>query len=212
MASKTNKIGLILCSTRTPRSAPHLASFVHSLLPPSPSTPSYTVETIDLLDWPLPLHTTEPTVPTRLPAVSLPAAYTNATTRAWSAHIASFDAFIFLCPQYNWGYPAAIKNAIDYLFHEWTGKPALVVSYGGRGGGLGRDQLVQVLKGLRMRVVEDPTVGFAFQDGKDWGMQAKAEGGEDLGDLLGDQGFWAEQRVALVQAFNELLALLQNVG
>lgn len=208
-SAKTHKIGLVLCSTRTPRSGPQLASFVHSLIP---SSPSYTVETIDLLDWNLPLHTTEPTVPTRLSASSLPAAYTNATTRAWSAHILSFDAFIFLCPQYNWGYPAAIKNAIDYLFHEWTGKPAMVVSYGGRGGGLGRDQLMQVLKGLRMRVVEEPSVGFAFRDGHDRGMQATAEKGEDLGQILADEGFWREQRDALVKAFNELLALLQNVS
>ncbi|CRG91604.1 hypothetical protein PISL3812_08654 [Talaromyces islandicus] len=217
MSSKTNKIGLILCSTRTPRSAPQLASFILSLLPasPPPSTststpsPSYTIQKIDLLDWPLPLHTTEPSLPTRLPASSLPESYTQPTTRAWSAHIASFDGFIFLCPQYNWGYPASIKNALDYIYHEWTGKPAMVVSYGGRGGGRGGAQLVQVLKGLRMKVVEEPRVEFAFQEGKDRDMQGKAEKGEGLGEFLLDEGFWVEQRVALGKAFGELLALLE---
>lgn len=46
--------------------------------------------------------------------------------------------------QYNWGYPAALKNAIDYLYHEWKGKPAAIVSYGTRGGGKAAAQLQQV--------------------------------------------------------------------
>lgn len=205
----SNKIGLIICSTRTPRSAPQLASFVHSLLPPTSTSP-YTIENIDLLDWPLPLHTNVPTVPGRLSPSDLPNAYTNSITRAWSAHIASFSGFIFLCPQYNWGYPAAVKNAIDQLFHEWTGKPAMVVTYGGRGGGLAGDQLIQVLKGLRMRVVEEPRVGFAFREGADRDMQSKAEAGEDLSEFLvhGDEEFWADQRGALTRAFEEFRVLL----
>jgi NAD(P)H-dependent FMN reductase len=139
----------------------------------------------------------------------LPHSYTQPTTRAWSAHIASFDAFIFLCPQYNWGYPAAIKNALDYLFHEWTGKPAMVVSDGGRGGGKGGDQLVEVLKGLRMKVVEEPRVGFAFREGQDGDMQGKAERGEDLGEFFEAERFWEEGKDALGRAFGELLVLLQ---
>ena len=50
------------------------------------------------------------------------------------------------CPamQYNWGYPAALKNAVDYLYHSWNGKPAMIVSYGSHGGGKGAAQLKQV--------------------------------------------------------------------
>ena len=44
------------------------------------------------------------------------------------------SALMFVTPQYNWGYPASLKNAIDYLFREWNDKPAIVVSYGSRGG------------------------------------------------------------------------------
>ena len=46
--------------------------------------------------------------------------------------------------QYNWGYPAALKNAVDYLYHSWNGKPAMIVSYGSHGGGKGAAQLNQV--------------------------------------------------------------------
>ena len=46
--------------------------------------------------------------------------------------------------QYNWGYPAALKNALDYLYQSWNGKPAMIVSYGSHGGGKGAAQLKQV--------------------------------------------------------------------
>lgn len=46
--------------------------------------------------------------------------------------------------QYNWGYTASLKNALDYLFHEWNSKPAGIVSYGSRGGGKAAVQLEQV--------------------------------------------------------------------
>ena len=51
---------------------------------------------------------------------------------------------LLLSAQYNWGYPAALKNAIDYLYHEWKGKPAAIISYGTRGGGKAAEQLKQV--------------------------------------------------------------------
>ena len=64
-----------------------------------------------------------------------------------------YDAFIFVTPQYNWSIPASLKNALDYLYYEWVGKPAGIVSYGSRGGGKAADHLKGVLEGLRMRVV-----------------------------------------------------------
>lgn len=64
-----------------------------------------------------------------------------------------YDAFIFVTPQYNWSIPASLKNALDYLFHEWKGKPAGIVSYGSRGGGKAADHLKGILTGLKMVVV-----------------------------------------------------------
>ena len=81
--------------------------------------------------------------------------YKHAHTKAWSNLISSFAGFVFVFPQYNWGYPAALKNALDYLYYEWRDKPATTVTYGTRGGGLGAHQIRQVLDGLHMRTLSD---------------------------------------------------------
>jgi NAD(P)H-dependent FMN reductase len=57
--------------------------------------------------------------------------YLHQHTRDWSAAIGRADAVVFVTPEYNHGYPATIKNAIDFLYHEWADKPAGFVSYGG---------------------------------------------------------------------------------
>src|SRR4051812_46674182 len=55
-------------------------------------------------------------------------------TKDWSAKVDSADAFVFVMPEYNYGFTAPLKNAIDYLHHEWRYKPVGLVSYGGGGG------------------------------------------------------------------------------
>lgn len=104
------------------------------------------VEVIDLSDWYLPMDD-EPFLPAT-------GEYTQPHTRQWSAKIAEGDMFIFIFPQYNWGYPAALKNAIDHLYNEWKGKPALLISYANRGGGKAAAQLRQVLEGIGMQPME----------------------------------------------------------
>lgn len=56
--------------------------------------------------------------------------------RALGERLAAADAFIVVTPVYNRGYPASLKNAIDWFFQEWVAKPVGFVSYGGVGGGL----------------------------------------------------------------------------
>src|SRR5690348_13390945 len=62
--------------------------------------------------------------------------YEYAHTRAWSEAVDAADAFAFVTPEYNHGLNAPLKNAIDFLHHEWTYKPVGIVSYGGVSGGL----------------------------------------------------------------------------
>lgn len=81
------------------------------------------------------------------PGIPAMGEYRQAHTRARSRKIAGADGFVFVSPQYNWGYPAPLKNALDHVYREWRGKPAVIVTYGGHGGGKCSAQLLQVIEG-----------------------------------------------------------------
>jgi NAD(P)H-dependent FMN reductase len=77
--------------------------------------------------------------------------YRHEHTRDWSAIVDASDAFVMVTPEYNYGYPAALKNAIDYLHEEWHDKPVGFVSYGGVAAGTRAvQQLKQVVTTLKM--------------------------------------------------------------
>lgn len=102
-------------------------------------------ELIDLSQWHLPMDD-EPGIPAM-------GSYAQAHTKAWSDKVTTARSLIFVTPQYNWGYPAVLKNAIDHLYNEWHDKPAVIVSYGGHGGTRCAAQLRQVLEAVKMRPV-----------------------------------------------------------
>ena len=97
--------------------------------------------------------------------------YTKQHTKDWSAIIDRADAVVFVTPEYNYGYPASIKNAIDFLHREWRDKPVGFVSYGGVAAGTRAvQQLKQVVTTLRMTPVFDsvniPFHAQLIKDGK----------------------------------------------
>lgn len=159
------RVAVVTCSTRCPRLNPTITHYVYDVLTSDPMIPiansstgntsesrQISLEILDLATQSLPLYD-ESVIPASLPADNPTPHYGKAHSRAWSAVIKEFDAFIFVTPQYNWSIPASLKNALDYLFYEWKGKPAGIVSYGSRGGSKAADHLKGVLTGLRMRVV-----------------------------------------------------------
>ncbi|MEH1122951.1 NADPH-dependent FMN reductase [Micromonospora sp. CPCC 206061] len=82
--------------------------------------------------------------------------YLHEHTRRWSATIAEADAFVFVMPEYNFGFSAPLKNAIDYLYHEWQYKPVAFVSYGMTSAGLRAVQMIkQVVTTLKMMPVTE---------------------------------------------------------
>ncbi|KFY01458.1 hypothetical protein O988_02730 [Pseudogymnoascus sp. VKM F-3808] len=201
MASAGPKIGVIICSARTPRACPQVANFVIETIKPAsltapPNLQSLSLTVIDLQEWNLPMFN-ESGIPSQIHSYS---EYDHAHTQRWSQEIQRYDAFIFVTPQYNWGYPAAVKNAIDYLFHEWKGKAAMIVSYGGHGGGKANAQLKQVLQGVDMRPIEK-TVELAFPNRE---MLVNATRGADL-ELTSGGGTWSAKRGSIIEAYKELL-------
>lgn len=90
--------------------------------------------------------------------------YAHQHSRDWSATITEADAVVFVTPEYNAGYPAALKNAIDHLHSEWQDKPALVLSYGFHGGTRVQRQLSEGGTSLRMRLAPGVEVSVGRQD------------------------------------------------
>jgi NAD(P)H-dependent FMN reductase len=79
-------------------------------------------------------------------------------------NIATFDAFVFVTPEYNHGFPATLKNAIDYLFAEWSHKAAGFVGDGAAGGSRAIEQLRLVLGELHMADVRSQVLLSLFTD------------------------------------------------
>lgn len=124
---------------------------------------SFEVELVDLKEIDLPLLD-EPKHP-RLRD------YTHDHTKAWSATVDRADALVFVMPEYNFGFNAPLKNAIDYLFHEWRHKPCSFVSYGGVSGGLRAVQMLkQVVTTVGMHPIQAavtvPMVAESIDDGR----------------------------------------------
>ena len=97
--------------------------------------------------------------------------YVHDHTRAWSETVAASDAFVFVMPEYNFGINAPLKNAIDYLHHEWHDKPVAFVSYGGIAAGTRAVQMTkQIVSALKMLAVNDavyiPFVASQIEGGR----------------------------------------------
>jgi NAD(P)H-dependent FMN reductase len=145
---------IIIGSTRPGRVGPSVAEWIAAA---ARAHGRFDVEVVDLAEVNLPMFN-EPRHP-RLRQ------YEHQHTKDWSAIIDRADAFIFVVPEYNYGFNAATKNAIDYLNHEWRYKPAGFASYGGVAAGTRAvQQLKQVMTTLKMvPVFEAVNIPFVQQ-------------------------------------------------
>jgi NAD(P)H-dependent FMN reductase len=81
--------------------------------------------------------------------------YGNETVNAWGKKIGEADAYIIIAPEYNHGYTAVLKNALDVVYGEWNNKVVGFVSYGSVGGGRVVEQLREVAVELQMASVRN---------------------------------------------------------
>jgi len=136
---------IIIASTRPGRVGPSVAAWFHDR---AVKAGDFDVELIDLAEVNLPMFD-EPKHPRF-------GEYVHQHTKDWSATIARGDAYVFVIPEYNYGYNAPIKNAIDYLNREWQYKPLGFVTYGGVAAGTRAMQMLkQVVSALKMVPMTD---------------------------------------------------------
>lgn len=96
--------------------------------------------------------------------LSLPArheAKDGAEVIALKQRIGQADAFVVVTPEYNHGYPAALKFLIDSVYDEWQAKPVAFVSYGGISGGLRAVEQLRLVFGELHAVAIRDSVSFA---------------------------------------------------
>jgi NAD(P)H-dependent FMN reductase len=101
------------------------------------------VEVVDLRDHPLPFFDAPP------PAKA-PRDYATGEVAALGRTLDRADGFVIVTGEYNHGYPAVLKNAMDWTFAEWNRKPVAFVSWGNVGGARAIEQLRQVAVELEM--------------------------------------------------------------
>ena len=147
------RVAIITGSTRPGRNNEAVARWVHGI---AKTRADAAFELVDIADYNLPLLN-EP-VP---PSVGQ---YSHAHTKTWAAKIGSFDAYVFVTPEYNHGTSAALKNAIDYLYREWNNKAAGFVSYGSAGGARAVEQLRLVMGELMVADVRAQVMLSLFTD------------------------------------------------
>lgn len=137
------KVKIIMGSTREGRHGGKVGNYVHSL---ATTEAGWDAEYLDLKEINLPMYAEAVSPSFRESIDDLPE-----EVQRWSKKIAEADAYIIVTPEYNHGYPAPLKNAIDWLFKEWNKKPVAFVSYGALlAGGRAVEQLRQVVVELHM--------------------------------------------------------------
>ena len=120
--------------------------------------------------------------------------YTKAHTHAWSKSVESADAFTFVTPEYNFGMPPTLLNAIDFVYSEWNYKPASFVGYGGVSGGTRSVQMAkQLLTGVGiMPIPQGVFVPFFLKHMSTEGVFAGDEGNAKAAEAMLDELFkWA---------------------
>ncbi|KAI1814782.1 NADPH-dependent FMN reductase [Poronia punctata] len=153
-------VALIAMSLRPKAVGPNVAAFVQPYFEKSLGAADIKVVPVNLRDFNLPIYN-ENITPMMVPMYG---EFQHEHSKAWSAEIAKHDGYVIVIPEYNGGMAGGTKNAIDYLWNEWQGKPLTIVSYGAHGGSRSSDQAKQVLGvgSMGLHIMETrPQLAFA---------------------------------------------------
>jgi NAD(P)H-dependent FMN reductase len=175
------RIAIILGSTRPNRVGEAVAHWVHDI---AGGRTDAKYELIDLKEVDLPLLDE--------PAPAYQGKYSKDHTKAWAARIDPFDGFVFVTAEYNHGIPAALKNAIDFLYREWNNKAAGFVSYGSAGGARAVECLRLVMGELQVADVRQQVLLSLATDFENYTIfKPAARHEKSLHMMLGQVVAWA---------------------
>jgi NAD(P)H-dependent FMN reductase len=191
--STNPRIGIVVGSTREGRFSERAAAWFHGI---AARRADLDFEIIDLRDYPMPFFN-EPASPAWVPPK-------DEAAMRWAAKLADLDGIVFVTPEYNHGYSAVLKNALDYAFQQYNRKPAAFVGYGGVGAARAIEQLRLVAIELQMAPVpKSVNIGMTeflgiWQQGKDFADFPHLE--QAAVALLDDLSWWSHSLRAGRQA------------
>lgn len=179
MSTKSSRVMLLTCSTRPAALGPAVAEWFGRTVAPLADRLDVELVPVSLGDLDLPLLDEE-----EHPSSGV---YRQRHTREWSALVRSVDGFVAVTPEYNYGMPAALKNALDYLGGEWAWKPIGFVSYGNTSAGTRSVQHAkQVVTTLRL-VPAGATVALRIADAvEDGRVRPDARRDDAAAQVLGE--------------------------
>ncbi len=175
----TLNIKIIIASTRQNRFSEKPAQFIAE---EARKRSDLAVDVVDLRDYPLPFF--DEAMP---PGLQGKEGYPDPLVTKWRQKVKEADGFIICTPEYNHGYPAVLKNALDYVYYDWSRKAVAFVSWGGTGGTRGVEQLRLVAVELDMVptrfAVHIPNPWF-IQDASELKTDVNQQGAKALLDHL----------------------------
>ena len=162
MLTKSLRVLALVCSTRPGALGPSVGQWLTEAIAPRAAELGVEVVPVALGDLHLPFLDEE-----EAPSTGV---YQHEHTRRWSELVAAADGFIVVTPEYNYGMPATLKNALDYLGREWAWKPMGFVSYGNTSAGTRSvqhaKQVVTTLRLVPLGATVAIRIGDAVQDGR----------------------------------------------
>jgi NAD(P)H-dependent FMN reductase len=173
------RIAIIIGSTRPGRKGEAVAKWVYEIAQERSEVGGAEFELVDIKDFNLPLLD-EPMSP-------MSGQYAHQHTKTWSAKIATFDAYVFVTPEYNHATSGALKNAIDFLYHEWVNKSAGFVGYGGASGTRAVENLRLIMGELQVADVKAQVGLSLFTDFENFSVFKPAAQQEQSVNAMLDQ-------------------------
>lgn len=156
MSTRCLRVLVLTCSTRPGALGPVIGEWLSQTLASPAAELAVELVPVSLADLDLPFLDEE-----EHPSTGV---YRNEHTLRWSALVDAADGFLVVTPEYNYGMPATLKNALDYLSREWAWKPVGFVSYGNTSAGTRSVQHAkQVVTTLRL-VPLGATVAVRIRD------------------------------------------------
>lgn len=187
------KIGIIVGSTRPGRFGTQPANWLNEL---ASKREDAEFELIDLAELDLPLLDEA--------APPMMNQYSKDHTKQWSETVSGLDGFVFVTPEYNHSFPAALKNAIDFIFYEWNYKPVSFLSYGSAAGGARAvEHLRAIAAEMKMYDIREQVMLHSYWSdlNENGEYQFSVEHEKSATEMLDQLVFWADK---MKDARNEL--------